>query len=331
MRIGVVFPQTELGGDVGAVRAYGEAVEALGYTHLLAYDHVVGADPAVHTGWAGAYDVSTTFHEPFVMFGYLAALTSLELVTGIIILPQRQTALVAKQAAEVDLLTGGPLPARRGPRMEPGRVRGPGPALRRAWPSDDRADPGAPPTVDRDVDHPRGHVRHDHRRRHRTGADPTTDPDLDRGRVRARLPAHWPARRRMVPPDPTGRETAASARDHRRRRTGGRSRRRIHRHGTARDLDADRPRPVCETRSRTGDGWARPISASTRCRRVRRRSTNTSPPCNAAGGTHRRIAGIASPRLMGTYSAIRARAAELTGRRSEREALDRLVEAVRAG
>jgi probable F420-dependent oxidoreductase len=107
MKIGVVFPQTELGGDVGAVRAYGEAAEALGYTHLVAYDHVVGADPTVHAGWAGPYDVSTTFHEPFVMFGYLAAVTSLELVTGIIILPQRQTALVAKQAAEVDLLTGG--------------------------------------------------------------------------------------------------------------------------------------------------------------------------------------------------------------------------------
>jgi probable F420-dependent oxidoreductase len=107
MKIGVVFPQTELGGDVGAVRAYGEAAEALGYTHLVAYDHVVGADPTVHAGWAGPYDVSTTFHEPFVMFGYLAAVTSLELVTGIIILPQRQTALVAKQAAEVDLLTRG--------------------------------------------------------------------------------------------------------------------------------------------------------------------------------------------------------------------------------
>jgi probable F420-dependent oxidoreductase len=107
MKVGVVFPQTELGGDVGAVRAYGQAAEALGYTHLVAYDHVVGADPAVHTGWAGPYDVSTTFHEPFVMFGYLAAVTSLELVTGIIILPQRQTALVAKQAAEVDLLTQG--------------------------------------------------------------------------------------------------------------------------------------------------------------------------------------------------------------------------------
>jgi probable F420-dependent oxidoreductase len=107
MQIGVVFPQTELGGDRGAVRAYTEGVEALGYSHLLAYDHVVGADPAAHPGWTGPYDVETTFHEPFVLFGYLAGISSLELVTGIIILPQRQTVLVAKQAAEVDLLTGG--------------------------------------------------------------------------------------------------------------------------------------------------------------------------------------------------------------------------------
>jgi probable F420-dependent oxidoreductase len=107
MRIGVVFPQTELGGDVGAVRAYGQRVEELGFTHVLAYDHVVGADPEVHAGWNGPYDVHTTFHEPLVLFGYLAAITSLELVTGIVILPQRQTALVAKQAAEVDLLSGG--------------------------------------------------------------------------------------------------------------------------------------------------------------------------------------------------------------------------------
>jgi probable F420-dependent oxidoreductase len=107
VRIGVVFPQTELGGDVGAVRAYGEGVQELGFAHVLAYDHVVGADPDVHRGWRGPYDVSTTFHEPFVLFGYLAAVTSLELVTGIIILPQRQTVLAAKQAAEVDLLTDG--------------------------------------------------------------------------------------------------------------------------------------------------------------------------------------------------------------------------------
>ena len=107
MNIGVVFPQTEIGGDRGAVRAYAQRVDELGFTHLLAYDHVLGADPAVHQPWTGPYDVDTTFHEPFVLFGYLAALTSLELVTGIIILPQRQTALVAKQAAEVDLLTNG--------------------------------------------------------------------------------------------------------------------------------------------------------------------------------------------------------------------------------
>jgi alkanesulfonate monooxygenase SsuD/methylene tetrahydromethanopterin reductase-like flavin-dependent oxidoreductase (luciferase family) len=110
VRVGVVFPQTELGGDAGAVRAYGQRVEELGFTHLLAYEHVVGADPAVHTGWNWPYDVRTTFHEPLVMFGFLAAIThTLELVTGVVILPQRQTALVAKQAAEVDLLSGGRL------------------------------------------------------------------------------------------------------------------------------------------------------------------------------------------------------------------------------
>jgi probable F420-dependent oxidoreductase len=107
VQIGVVFPQTELGGDAGALRAYAEGVEALGYRHLLVYDHVLGADPEAHAPWRGPYTITTTFHEPFVMFGYLAGFTDLELVTGIIILPQRQTALVAKQATEVDLLTGG--------------------------------------------------------------------------------------------------------------------------------------------------------------------------------------------------------------------------------
>ena len=102
-----------------------------------------------HAGWTGPYDVDTTFHEPFVLFGYLAAITSLELVTGIIILPQRQTALVAKQAAEVDLLTERPLPARRRPRLERGRVRGAGPGLHRPGPPADRADRAAAPAVDR--------------------------------------------------------------------------------------------------------------------------------------------------------------------------------------
>ena len=89
------------------VRSYADAVSELGYHHVLAYDHVLGADTRVHTGWTGPYDLQSTFHEPFVLYGYLAAISSLELVTGIVILPQRQTVLVAKQAAEVDLLSGG--------------------------------------------------------------------------------------------------------------------------------------------------------------------------------------------------------------------------------
>jgi probable F420-dependent oxidoreductase len=107
MQFGVVFPQTELGGDPGAVRAYATAVQELGYSHISIYDHVVGADPAVHQGWNAPYDIRTTFHEVFVVFGFIAALTDLELVTSVVIMPQRQTVLVAKQAAELDLLTGG--------------------------------------------------------------------------------------------------------------------------------------------------------------------------------------------------------------------------------
>jgi probable F420-dependent oxidoreductase len=107
MQIGAVYPQSELPTGPRAVRAYVQAVEDLGFRHILAFDHVLGADPAAYPGWSGPYDVDTTFHEPFVLFGFLAGLTSLELVTGIIIAPQRQTALLAKQAAEVDILTEG--------------------------------------------------------------------------------------------------------------------------------------------------------------------------------------------------------------------------------
>ncbi|MEQ7126486.1 LLM class F420-dependent oxidoreductase [Actinopolymorpha sp. B11F2] len=107
MRIGVVFPQTAIGADRGAIRAYAQGVGELGYSHLLAFDHVLGADPSQHPGWSGPYTHVSTFHEPFVLFGYVAGITSLELVTGVIVLPQRQTALVAKQAAEVDILTDG--------------------------------------------------------------------------------------------------------------------------------------------------------------------------------------------------------------------------------
>lgn len=103
-----MFPQTELGAaPVADLRRYATTVEQLGFAHLAAYDHVLGADPVTHAPWAGRYDVHTTFREPFVLFGYLAAVTRLELVTAVVVLPQRQTALVAKQAAEVALLTEG--------------------------------------------------------------------------------------------------------------------------------------------------------------------------------------------------------------------------------
>jgi probable F420-dependent oxidoreductase len=108
MQVGVTFPQTEIGKDPVAIRDYAQAVEGLGYNHLVVFDHVLGADPTNRPGWKG-YTQHDMFHEPFVLFGYLAALTHLELVPAVIILPQRQTALVAKQAAEVDILTGGKL------------------------------------------------------------------------------------------------------------------------------------------------------------------------------------------------------------------------------
>ena len=107
MQIGVTFPQTEIGADPIVIRDYAQAAEALGYHHLVAFDHVLGGDPTKHPDLH--YTHSHMFHEPFVLFGYLAALTHLELVSAVIILPQRQTVLVAKQAAEVDVLTGGKL------------------------------------------------------------------------------------------------------------------------------------------------------------------------------------------------------------------------------
>src|SRR5437667_4819445 len=108
MQIGVTFPQTEIGADPAVIRDYAQAAQGMGYRHLVAFDHVLGADTTHRPGWRG-YTHRQMFHEPFVLFGYLAALTHLEFVPAVIILPQRQTALVAKQAAEVDVLTAGKL------------------------------------------------------------------------------------------------------------------------------------------------------------------------------------------------------------------------------
>jgi len=106
MKVGVVFPQTEIGRDPAIIRDYAQTVEAMGYTHILAFDSVVGPNPDRPGGWDSQYDYRHAFHEPLVLFGFLAAVTRrIELATGVLILPQRQTALVAKQAAEVDVLS----------------------------------------------------------------------------------------------------------------------------------------------------------------------------------------------------------------------------------
>jgi probable F420-dependent oxidoreductase len=107
-RLGVVFPQTNFLGTPDDLRTFAAGVEAAGFDHILAYDHVLGASTATRPGWAGAYDSDDPFQEPFVLFSYMAAVAPLlEFATGVVILPQRQTALVAKQVANVDFLTGG--------------------------------------------------------------------------------------------------------------------------------------------------------------------------------------------------------------------------------
>jgi len=106
MQMGVVLPHNEIGNDPGALKAYVQGAEALGAKQLLIYDHVLGADPDRAGGWRGVYDKHVAFHEPLTTLAFIAALTeTIELVTTILILPQRQTVLVAKQAAEVAILS----------------------------------------------------------------------------------------------------------------------------------------------------------------------------------------------------------------------------------
>jgi probable F420-dependent oxidoreductase len=110
MNIGVLFPQNEFGNDPGAIRDFAQTAESLGYTHIVAYDHVLGANPDRPGGWTGRYTHKDAFHEPFNLFSFMAAVTQrIGFAPGIIVLPQRQTALVAKQATELDVLSGGRL------------------------------------------------------------------------------------------------------------------------------------------------------------------------------------------------------------------------------
>ncbi len=109
MKLGVVLPYIEMGTDPVVIRDYAQAIEDMGYDHLTVADHVIGANPETHELW-GPYTHESQFHEPLVFLGFLAAVTkTIELATGIVIAPQRQTALLAKQTAEVDVLSGGRL------------------------------------------------------------------------------------------------------------------------------------------------------------------------------------------------------------------------------
>ena len=110
MKFGVIFPMTEYPVDPEAIKDYAQAAEDLGFNHLLTYDHVLGANPDRQGGWSGPYTYKDSFEEPLILFSYLSGVTkTLEFVTGIIILPQRQTALFAKQAATLDVLCQGRL------------------------------------------------------------------------------------------------------------------------------------------------------------------------------------------------------------------------------
>ena len=205
MKLGVVFPQTEIGNDPIAIRDYAQAAEQLGYNHILVFDHVLGAHPDrfQELGFRPPYNYQTPFHEPFVLFGFLAGVTTrIELVTGILILPQRQTALVAKQAAEVDVLTGGRLRLGVGIGWNPveyealgenfrnrgRRVEEQIALLRELWTQE---------LVDFEGKY---HQRAPGRHQPAAGAAP--DPDLDGRHVGARAQARRPDRRRLVPAVP---------------------------------------------------------------------------------------------------------------------------------
>jgi probable F420-dependent oxidoreductase len=108
MQLNAMFPTRDIGNDPTKIRDWAQAAEDLGYTYIEVPDHVFGATG--RDGWTPIYDEKDAFHETFVTLGFLAAVTKrIRLSSGVLIAPQRQTGLLAKQAAEVDLLSGGRL------------------------------------------------------------------------------------------------------------------------------------------------------------------------------------------------------------------------------
>ena len=188
--------------------------------HLLAYDHVLGADPDVHQPWLGPYDVRTTFHEPFVLFGFLAGVHAARAGHRDHHPPAAPDRAGRQAGRRGRPAHRGSLPVRGRRGVEPRGVRGARRVVRHPRQAVRRADPAAAATVDRDRGDPRGRLRPGDRRRPRSPAVAATDPDLDRRPVAARLPPHRAAGRRLVPagaPRPAARRGAGL---HRRGRRG---------------------------------------------------------------------------------------------------------------
>ena len=206
MKLGVIFPQTEIGDDAGAIREFAQTSEELGYEHILAYDHVLGADPAKHPDWGGLYTMESTFHEPFVLFGYLAAVTSTikldhrhhhpaAAADG----PRRQAGRRRRRAQQR------PYAPRRRSRLEPRGVRGPRPGLPQPWPPSGRAGRPVAQAVDRRIRRLLRTMAHGQRRGPQPHARAAAHPYLDGWRRRPGAPSRCRARRRLAPAGPDGR------------------------------------------------------------------------------------------------------------------------------
>ena len=204
MQIGAVFPQLEIGNDPAIIARWATEVERLGYRHIVAYDHVVGANADTRPGWRG-YTHADQFHEVFVLFGYLAAITdNVELVTGVLILPQRQTALVAKQAAEVAVLNGGRLRLGIGVGWNPVEYDVLGERFSDRGARSEEQIRTASSAVGQTVDHLRGPLAPRRERRDQPAAARRPHPRLDRRNRRTRPAPCGPNRRWLDAPGSTG-------------------------------------------------------------------------------------------------------------------------------
>ncbi len=197
MELGTLLPWGDIGGDPAVVREYAQTAEAIGYDFVEAPDHVLGVNAASRPGWDRNIS-KDLFHDPFVLFGYLAGCTQkLGFSTGVLILPQRQTVLVAKQAACLDVLCGRPLPARHRGRLERGRVHRPEREFPQSRPPLRGAGAGHAEIVGRAARHFQGPLAHDRGRRHQPAACIGQGAGVVRRPSRPHLGAHRQMGRRL--------------------------------------------------------------------------------------------------------------------------------------